>query len=497
VLTATEASIAGVCGPTPLTMKPRKRGTIVKARWKKACANPADRLAVLSATIDPTSCNDMVGTLRLALDKRPLGGRRRFRATRGALVTTCTQGLDTFAVIRDRIFPAHGCTVSTCHGLSRSGELELLPDVAYDQLVGVPATNAAPPAARVAPGDPADSFLVRKLRGTLGAEEGGRMPLTGAPLAADEIGVIEAWIAAGAPRSGRVDGAPCLPPPDFVPVTPPPVPIGGYQLALAGPTLQPGEEQEGCLWVPTPYAQDFVVGEWQFTLNPGTHHFAVFQWAGSGPPTTGFWRAGDVGCTSGAMFGATLSGAPQAPYFADRLPPGLARVLPAGGWLGLNAHYANDFDVPVPMKVWVNLVPYDGTPAHVVQTLTDFDDMFKIDVPPGTQKLLPGRLVNRGTVPMQIVQLQGHMHKRGIRFTARRPDGSLLFENEDWAHPVWWPLDPPLALAPGEAIDYDCLHDNGVTREVRRDASGAPTDLKFGLTTDDEMCTLTAIYYVE
>ena len=98
---------------------------------------------------------------------------------------------------------------------------------------------------------------------------------------------------------------------------------------------------------------------------------------------------------------------------------------------------------------------------------------------------------------MQIVQLQGHMHKRGVRFTARRPDGSLIFENEDWAHPVWWPLDPPLALAPGDAIDYDCLHDNGVTREVRRDASGAPTDLMFGLTTDDEMCTLTAIYYVE
>ena len=100
----------------------------------------------------------------------------------------------------------------------------------------------------------------------------------------------------------------------------------------------------------TPYAQDFVVGEWQFTLNPGTHHLAVFQWAQSAPPTTGVWRAGDAGCTSGAMFGATLSGAPQAPYFADRLPPGLARVLPAGGWLGLNAHYANDFDVPVPIR---------------------------------------------------------------------------------------------------------------------------------------------------
>ena len=495
LLTSTEASVVGPCAPTALMMKPTKRGTIVKARWKGLCGGL--RMAALSGTIDRASCNSMKGTFRVAYPNAPRLGRPRwFRATRADAVTSCTQNLDTFAVIQQRIFGAHGCTVSTCHGAYRSGDLDLLPDVSYDQLVGVPATIASG-TARVVAGDPGASFLVHKLRGTLAAGEGSRMPLVGAPLSDDEIALVEAWIAGGAPRGGRVESAPCLPPPEFVPVTQPPVPAGGYQLELDGPTLQPGQEQEGCLWIPTPYPRDFTVGSWEFTLNPGTHHFAVFQWDKPGAPTTGVWTPNDAGCISGAMFGATLSGAPQAPYFVDTLPNGIARVLPAGGYLGLNAHYANDFDVPVPIKVWVNVYPFDGTPAHVVQTLTDFDDMFSIDVPPGTQKLQTGRLVNAGPQSMVIVQLAGHMHKRGLRFTAHHADGTVIFENFDWAHPVWRPFDPPIVLAPGDHIDYECLEDNGVTRDVRRDATGNPTDLKFGLTTDDEMCTLTAAYYPE
>jgi len=50
-------------------------------------------------------------------------------------------------------------------------------------------------------------------------------------------------------------------------------------------------------------------------------------------------------------------------------------------------------------------------------------------------------------------------------------------------------------LAPGDHIDFECLHDNGVTRPVKRDGSGNPTTLTFGLTTDDEMCVLVGTYY--
>jgi hypothetical protein len=54
-----------------------------------------------------------------------------------------------------------------------------------------------------------------------------------------------------------------------------------------------------------------------------------------------------------------------------------------------------------------------------------------------------------------------------------------------------------MMLNPGDWIDYDCLHDNGVTRPVRRDAFGNPTTLLFGVTTEDEMCTLNGEFYTQ
>jgi len=107
----------------------------------------------------------------------------------------------------------------------------------------------------------------------------------------------------------------------------------------------------------------------------------------------------------------------------------------------------------------------------------------------------PGRFTNEGTTSIYVLSLSGHMHKRGLRFTARWSDGSTAYENFDWSHPVSRPFEPPVVLAPGDWVDFECLHDNGVTRPVKRDGSGNPTTLTFGLTTDDEMCVLVGTYY--
>ena len=196
-----------------------------------------------------------------------------------------------------------------------------------------------------------------------------------------------------------------------------------------------------------------------------------------------------------AQYGANISGATEAPYYVDNYPAGIARVLPAGKYLGLNAHYHNGFDVPIRMKVWTNVYPYEGTPEHIAQTLTSLDTTFGIDVPPFTQRVRRGRFVNTLGLPMSFVQLSGHMHKRGLRFTAWRADGTKVYENFDWAHAIPALFEPPLVLMPGDWIDYECLQDNGVTRPLKLDASGNPTDLRFGVTTDDEMCILPGLYY--
>ncbi|TMA93944.1 MAG: hypothetical protein E6J77_04480, partial [Deltaproteobacteria bacterium] len=103
-------------------------------------------------------------------------------------------GGTTFAKdIQKKIFDTT-CATEFCHGTgAASGGLDLSDGAAYANLVGVLATNEAAKAAnlqRVLPNDPADSFLLLKLEGTLAAGQGVPMPLVGGPLPASAIDTI-------------------------------------------------------------------------------------------------------------------------------------------------------------------------------------------------------------------------------------------------------------------------------------------------------------------
>ncbi len=106
----------------------------------------------------------------------------------------------TFDAIQTTIFSPR-CAIPTCHDTSfHSGDLVLEEDRSYEQLVGVePDIDTARAAGllRVDPGNAENSFLLIKLQGPP-PDQGGRMPLTGAPLSAAEFELIRTWIAAGA-----------------------------------------------------------------------------------------------------------------------------------------------------------------------------------------------------------------------------------------------------------------------------------------------------------
>jgi len=282
ILETPQVSIRSGCAPVEARVWAGKRGTRIKAAWPR-CGEYWRRVR-LNATIDAATCETMTGAFRFGRQRY----KRSFSATRAQVSTSCTRGGDTFALIEQRVFAFRGCTVTSCHGVFGQASLDLLPGSSYENLVGVPASNPAAAAAgalRILPGHAAESFLSQKLHGTLADGEGARMPLVGPPLPQAEIDLVDAWIDAGAPRTGLVAAAPCLPEPEYVPTTPTPPPPGGYQLVLDGPTLAPGEELEGCLWMPVPNPTDLAVGKWEFFLNPGTHHFAIFPWDKDGAPT--------------------------------------------------------------------------------------------------------------------------------------------------------------------------------------------------------------------
>jgi hypothetical protein len=113
----------------------------------------------------------------------------------------------TFASIQHDIFEStdsagrSACT--NCHtnvGRNPSGGLNLVHDLAYDQIVNVASARKAG-ATRIIPGDPNNSYLIQKLEGASGIT-GVRMPANGPPyLTEGQLTILRRWVQIGAPRN--------------------------------------------------------------------------------------------------------------------------------------------------------------------------------------------------------------------------------------------------------------------------------------------------------
>jgi hypothetical protein len=113
----------------------------------------------------------------------------------------------TFASVQSQIFEttdsAGRVACTNCHtniGRNPSGGMNLVHDLAYDQIVNVPSARKLG-AIRIIPGDPENSYLVHKLEGRPDIV-GLRMPFSGAPFLTDgQMLILKRWIAIGAPRN--------------------------------------------------------------------------------------------------------------------------------------------------------------------------------------------------------------------------------------------------------------------------------------------------------
>ena len=102
----------------------------------------------------------------------------------------------TLASIQENVFTPI-CT--ECHaGANAPQGLRLEAGMSYGMLVNV-ASSQVPDLDRVEPGDPDNSYLIRKLEGT--ASVGARMPFGGPYLEAGVISAIRQWITDGAPET--------------------------------------------------------------------------------------------------------------------------------------------------------------------------------------------------------------------------------------------------------------------------------------------------------
>jgi hypothetical protein len=223
--------------------------------------------------------------------------------------------------------------------------------------------------------------------------------------------------------------------------------------------LDPGEENVMCMYLTTPNDTEVYFDRYEATMRPGTHHMIVFAGANS-PAQDGdllpcdLDGGGDLQFLVGAQNGLDPSGARiQMPPAGESIAPenaGLATRLAPRTHIAYQLHYVNTGSKPILRESWVN---FYTRPKSEVTTIVDpisFIGGFSMNVQPSsTEVVTAGCDVAE---PHRIVNLWGHMHAHGTRFSVyKTPPGgkrSLIYEVYDWNHM--------------DTFHYDSAHQNAV-----------------------------------
>jgi hypothetical protein len=233
-----------VGGIRSIVVKQRKKGGVFKVvggreNWRYAVSGPQSGITFTFTIGKARWCAEF----QQPSFKRNASGRIDAKAKTAPAACPCEQFESTFAGIQTGIFERHGCTQAACHGSAPGqGGLDLRPDVAFQNLVGV-ASTGEPGTLRVKRGLARESVLWRKLAAaTQGLPNvvGTPMPSGLPPLSESELEVIRVWIHSGAPETGVIIGTQdllgsCLPPADPIKITPPDPPTADVGIQLHAP----------------------------------------------------------------------------------------------------------------------------------------------------------------------------------------------------------------------------------------------------------------------
>ncbi len=289
--------------------------------------------------------------------------------------STCTTSFpSTFAAIQTVIFQNRHCTDAGCHDASAQGGLNLLPDVAYDNLVNQPVqtvTTNSPegPWLRVFPGQRDRSLLFQNVAAltepNLYTAPLRPMPQGGWPaLSANELEALRLWIENGASRDATVAGTAdlldaCLPPAEPIKIDPlpPPDPSQGVQIHMPQWIVKAKSEHEVCYasyydisnQVPPEYLNDdgtmvkMAFNKTEIRQDPLSHHLIVNLYNGTTPITDPAW--GTFKCRGGAT-----DGQPCDPTVANACGDGSGcsnDPIYSVGCFGLGVHIPKDAAVGV------------------------------------------------------------------------------------------------------------------------------------------------------
>ena len=239
-------------------------------------------------------------------------------------------------------------------------------------------------------------------------------------------------------------------------------------------TVMPGQEVWKCQDFANPFGGgDAAVTTWRANMSGGSHH--LLTTLRSGATNTAVTDCGNANL-DGQVFDA------QQPTSETAYPEGVAFTVPAGDGFRIEAHYLNTTDAPFDATVKIEAV-VDNAGDEMISAGPLLVTTPDISIPPsGTPVTIEKTcMVDRD---MSLIEAVSHMHKRGMKFVAKRGD-QLLYEETDYAHPKRKHFDPPVELKKGDGITFSCTYVN----------SGTDT-IVFGQSADtNEMCALFGTYY--
>jgi hypothetical protein len=397
----------------------------------------------------------------------------------------------TFERLQEEVFDV-SCSADSCHSsVGRAGDLVLEPGHSWDYLVGEPPSNAVAAAhgwLRVMPGEPDQSFLVMKLADTLAAGEGVFMPYGAAPLTSETVEVVRAWVAAGAPREGRVPGDDGRPlggggdEPGGIALPPPP---RGVQIDVTARAVEKGTEETACHYLKMPSDVDLEINRIQIAVTGGSHHIHLYRPYQAGLDLPDGFEV----CNMAVDFDRwELVVATQLRRTDWELPPGVAFHFRAGEQLLVQTHFVNvgSLETIGEGRVLMNLNTADpGTITAYAGAMFGQDrDVF---VPAHSNTFKAAECVFPDGI--FLFAQTGHYHFRGRRFRTYRWDdgqrGEEFYAHDGYDDPKFEVHSPPVYFAPGQGLQWECYWEN------RTDS-----DFEFGPFTDtNEHCNWFGFYY--
>jgi hypothetical protein len=262
---------------------------------------------------------------------------------------------------------------------------------------------------------------------------------------------------------------------------PPGTTEGMQTYSLTPFTIQPGDEQINCYYIPAT-GDEHYISKFVVDMNPGSHHLVVFriderQLNGALPP------AGPTPCTQVEIpngLDGMLPGSQQLHSELD-LPDGVGMKIEKYHGLYFQSHYINATQAAITTQVTYSLSFVDASSVQQTAGMIFYSN-YNLNIPVGMSTATE---TCHAPQDLNILTATGHMHMHGLTFDAS-VGGQSIYHTSNWDEPNGSIFPAPgMAVATGTPISWSCAYNN---------TTDGP--LVFGNSASkNEMCILAAIYY--